>query len=314
MTITYKQAHLRNLKIKILKILIEKKGLESNFDGVFEDSELRTDFYFQKNDLLKYKADLFSENKVLKIEIQEELAEFKRLHYSILQNEIYANEVRFKELYKEMEEAFRNFKYDDDLISKNMGEISEFVEQLHWFYLPIYEEEFILNRELLPESNLRDFYSHYHAIEDLYRWIIKHPQSVDWKSLAGDLNLNKEIDFKVYTSRWGHYDKYSISRTIEGWKFSSMRNEVECKIDGSSISNTNEEQKFETGIYSSLKHDNVQYPKEGVAHALTLLWNDANSIEMSIEVLQKKMEEITEWISAVEKVTHDKQPSWCNYY
>lgn len=314
MSITYDQARLRNLKIKVLKILLEKGDVVSNLNMLFNEEILESEFYFQKSDILKYKEELFESNGQLKTEVKEELEGYIEQCQRIDRALIEADTKKFSALYLEMEESLRNFNFDDDLIEKNLREIKTMVKNLHWFYLPIYDEQFILNREVIPETDLVDFYNHYHTIEDLYRWITNHPQSVKWKSLAGDFNLNKELKLKIYTCRWGHYDHYTMLRTIDGWKILSMQGEIHCKVDGSGASIREGYDKFETGIYSILYHDSVQYPKEGVARAFELLWNEADSTEMTVDVLQKKIDDISDWISSVEKVVHKKQPIWCDYY
>lgn len=67
-------------------------------------------------------------------------------------------------------------------------------------------------------------------------------------------------------------------------------------------------------MIDNLDHDSIQYPKEGVRYAFQTLWYLADEDEMSIEELQIKLQEIADWISAVEKATGEFQPDWCDYY
>lgn len=121
-------------------------------------------------------------------------------------------------------------------------------------------------------------------------------------SYRGDINLDYKLNFKVYTRRWGHYDNYSIARTITGWKVSHLSYNGNDEKDGSKY------------LLKSLDHDSVVYPEDGIKYALVTLWNMADEEEMSVEELQIKLQEIADWISEVEKVTGATQPSWCGYY
>jgi len=120
--------------------------------------------------------------------------------------------------------------------------------------------------------------------------------------LEGDCNLNKKIEIKIFTRRWGHEDIYIFKRTIEGWEVSFMGERKECDRNG------------EGGFFDFLKKDFVFFPEEGVKHAVKILWEEADKTKMSIEELQRKLQEIADWISDVEKNVVKKQPYWVNFY
>jgi len=60
----------------------------------------------------------------------------------------------------------------------------------------------------LPEINVKEYYYHFHTIEDLYNEL--HGTEKHWKKIEGDINVNVDLQFKVYTARWGHEDNYSM--------------------------------------------------------------------------------------------------------
>lgn len=127
-------------------------------------------------------------------------------------------------------------------------------------------------------------------------------QGKDWKSVEGDINLDKDMKFKVYTTRWGHDDIYTIRRTFKGWDVRHIGINGETEKNGRGA------------LESNLEHDSICYPKEGVEYAFQTLWQEADTTSMSIEELQSRIQDIADWISEVEKVTHQYQPDWCLYY
>ena len=67
-------------------------------------------------------------------------------------------------------------------------------------------------------------------------------------------------------------------------------------------------------LFRKLNHDYVFYPKDGVKHALEELWDLANGHDLPFDVMNKRMQEVADWISAVERIVGEKQPDWVNYY
>lgn len=289
------QARLRNLIIKIAHAVIEDR-LDLNMS--FEDGDIFKKLYFKRSDLKKHRKTIF-ENKFILEEIKEKVNLYiKKYEESFKCNE----EERFKNLYFELDSYFKTHNSDEMKFKQNIKEATDIATRLHWKYLPIYVEQFIVNNGVLPEDQLGYFYNHFHAIEDLYRYIFTD-NKIDWKSIDGDINLDKEMVFRVYTTRWGHHDNYTIKRTISGWFVEHlMANNGESEKNG------------EGALLEKLDHDSVAYPTEGVKYALEMLWNEADTTEMTVAELQKKLNEIALWIEQVEKVTHEYQPDWCGYY
>lgn len=118
----------------------------------------------------------------------------------------------------------------------------------------------------------------------------------------GDDTLNKEMTFSVYTRRWGHSDVYQIERTIDGWEVHHIAINGKCAKDG------------DGALMINLHHDSIFFPEDGVKYALSNLWDDAEDGNLTPEELQKKLQQIADWISSVEKAVGDNQPDWVNYY
>lgn len=298
--VDYNDARKRNLKIKIFKAYFaEEKRIENNFNK----EEIKSIFYFKESDMIHY-FDIFfkkmpNDSFRIKKEIEKELQSFKKKHnehYS--QREALKNE--YISLYNSLKGSFVAFKSDMEIIKRDMPKAIEIACKIHYIYAPIYSEQMIINRGCLPESDLKDYYNHFHAIEDLYYELIGRGK--EWRSIEGDINLNQEMSFKVYTTRWGHYDTYRIKRTYEGWYVEHIA------INGKA------EKNGRGALQQNLRQDSIFYPIEGVEHAFETLWDDADKIEMSVEELQHRLQQIADWISEVEIITHKYQPDWCLYY
>lgn len=304
-----RKERVRNLTFHILKYIIENSSFNVNREITNED--LKTKFYFKQSDVLNYSSE-FIDNNRFKENVKNTLSEYIALHQRY-KEEIDESQVEdFKLIYKKLVDYYANINKTEDLqLLLSQGAV--LAEKIHWISLPIFKEVYMSNAGMLPEDNLEEYYHHFHTIEDLYREITNDVKKVHWKSVQGDINLNKKMKMKIYTNRWGHHEVYTVKRTTEGWVFSfNLYQDIKCKVNGESLhSITNEE---DTGFYAILRHDSVQYPKDGVRHALETLWEEADSTEMSTEVLEKKLHEIAVWISEVEKATHKYQPSWCGYY
>lgn len=286
---------LRNLKIKLFHYL------KNNDKHTFTLKELQNSLYFKISDIIFYGDRLFEKNEdefTIKNEIINALDDYKSKQENISNN---------------VEKLEEDFKLDYIYLNKNLSNLErlndwqEKIEKmrnsavkLHWKYMPIYEEYMLENRDINPEMDPDGYYNHYHSLEDLYREIIG--EGLDWKSTEGDCNLDKELIFEVFTTRWGHKDRYRMQRKIYGWYVDHI------SINGSS-------QKDGKGaLFSNFRQDGVFYPEDGVKHALETLWNDADSSEMSVEELQERLQEVADWVSEVEKITTGEQPSWVNYY
>lgn len=314
MSITYEEARIRNLKIKIANAIIQDSTVSLN--EKFDNEKLVKLFYFKQRDIEQLKTKLFDEEGQLFDGIKSSIEGIIQTNNSVHQQINYEEERgKLKEGYLALKNHYDAFKNNQKFIEQTLRGLSEVSRNLHYYILPIYEESFICNSGIIPEDDLDNYYYHFHSVEDLYRCIFEADKSVSWKSTGGDLNLGYKLNFKVYTSRWGHYDNYTISREYYGWKIGAFGKNAECAKNGEVLKEEGKDYVTEhTGLYYFLNHDSVQYPRNGVEYALEVLWNEADLKEMEVVELQSKLSDIAEWISGVEKATHQYQPSWCNYY
>lgn len=314
MSITYDEARIRNLKIKIANALVHDSRL--SLDGKFDNEKLVKLFYFKQRDVEQLKSNLFGEDGQILDEVKRDIEEIIRLNAMVHEEINYEEECgKLKMGYLALKNHYDSFKNNQEFIEQQLSNLSTVSGNLHYYLLPIYDERFICNSDIIPEDNLNNYYYHFHSIEDLYRCIFETDKSLSWKSTGGDLNLGYKLNFKVYTSRWGHYDNYTFSREYYGWKIGAFGKNAKCHKNGQVLKEEGKHYVTEhNGLYYFLNHDSVHYPRSGVEYALEVLWNDADSKEMGIEELQSKLSDIAAWISGVEKATHQYQPSWCSYY
>ena len=66
-------------------------------------------------------------------------------------------------------------------------------------------------------------------------------------------------------------------------------------------------------MFQNLEHDNVFFPRDGVAYAFEKLWEDADEGKIDFNELSNRLQQVANWISEVEKSIL-KQPEWVNYY
>ncbi|WP_440970907.1 hypothetical protein ACSS6N_09470 [Peribacillus frigoritolerans] len=301
----YREARKRNLKIKLYKVSLSKgKAL----DQTYSKEAIHKKLFFKKSDIADYIDcffDISNEKYIIKSEIKEEFDRYfeKYNQYSSDQQEL---EVILKTNYKAIRDIYMNFKPTEDAY-EIIQKTKEIAAKMHWIYLPLYPEQTIMNSGIIPEENPEEYYNQFHTIEDLYRVVFESGEIV-WNSVEGDINLNSPLKMRIYSSRWGHDDIYSVKRTMNGWNFKHLSYDFNCSKDGTLNSIK------EDGFYRILAHDSIQYPYDGVKFALETLWKTADSTSMSIKELEIKLQDIGDWINAVEKATKNNQPNWVGYY
>lgn len=296
----YEDARKRNLMVKLFKKYLEDNKLDSI---EFEKGDIASILYFKQADINNYILEFFQETSNEKFKIKDKCIEYiknlKSKHdMYITQNETIKEE--YIKLYKILKSCFDAFTTDHKTYDENIDRAVELAIKLHHIYMPIYSEQMIINRGCLPENDANEYYNHFHAIEDMYYELIGNGK--DWRSVEGDINLDKDMSFKVYTARWGHEDTYTIRRTYEGWYVRHISINGKAEKNGTGA------------LEANLDHDSVCYPKEGIEYAFETLWQEADTTSMSVEELQSRIQDIAGWISEVEKATHQYQPDWCLYY
>ena len=289
----------RNLLVNLTNYI---KKLEEGTKHIFSEEEIRKSVLIKEIDKKIYLEEFFErkENNAeyeLKKDIKTKIDGYIKKH---LENKNISNEEEIKEIYNGLKNMLISGRFNKDKYNELIFKGVKLAKELHWKYLPIYEEQMILNRECTPEEKLEEYYNHYHAIEDLVDVI--DGEKIELNKRNGDLTLNKEMYVKIYSNRRNSYEIYQFKRTICGWNIGILFETEETLKSG------------ENGFFDNLKHNSIFYPEEGVKYALELLWEKADNGEANIEELQIKLQEVAYWISDVEGNLREKQPEWCNYY
>jgi len=271
-----KEARIFNLKIRVLKFIIENN---KDFNYEFRKEELLNNekLYFREKDLdliLEFMGRTGGDYKIKNIEEFENMLQT----HKTFENENF--ELLFKKLeegYIEEQQAIKNRDYEKAW--EFADKYKDIAYKLYWMKLSEFEEYLYVNSGQFPID--KEFFNHIHMLEDLYN-NIKNPKPYSKK---GDENLHKKIDFKIYTRRWGHDDFYSIERTKDGWK-----------VYGFSVFGTNKG--AEDLIRHILEHDNVIYPYN-LGDIFESLWEKADE-DMDFDTLKRCIINLFEWISSIE--------------
>lgn len=293
----YENEHIRNLKVKFVKIFIKNKM--DDFSCAFSEKDLRNTLYLRKIDREKLLDALFNraDNKyTFKPDVEKDLKDIFK-NYEENKSEYDKRKKEFINEYEKYIHEVERFGYDESKFQDFLSKINSFIPAIHWGSLPIYEEEYMSISGFNDlDKNPSEYYKDYYTLSDLYKWVRVEDK---WEpSLLGDCNLDIEMEFPVYTRRWGHEDYYRISRTTTGWYINFLSINGDSEKDG-------------TGkIFANLKHDGVLFPEEDIKNAFSVLWDDADRREMPISELKRKLQDIASWISGVEKAVKTYKPEW----
>lgn len=293
----YKNEHIRNLKVKFVKIFIKNKM--DNFSRTFSEKDLTNTLYLRKIDREELLNVLFNQadNKyTFKPDVEKYLKDVFKYYE---ENKLKYNKQKgtFIDEYEKYIREVERVGYNESKFQDFWSKINSFIPAIHWGSLPIYKEEYVSKRGLNNlDKNPFEYYNDYYTLSDLYKWVKVEDK---WEpSLLGDCNLDIEMEFPVYTRRWGHEDYYRISRTTTGWYINFLSINGDSEKDG-------------TGkIFANLKHDGVFFPEEDIKNAFSILWDDADRREMPISELKRKLQDIASWISNVEKAVKEHKPEW----
>lgn len=302
----YREARKRNLKVKLYKVSLTKG--KAILEQLYSEEAIHKKLFFKRSDIIQFIDEFFdsvNEKYIIKQNIKEYFEEYSSKYDEYFPDKQDLEQI-LKDNYEEIRDIYMNFKPTEkaqEIILKT----KEIAAKLHWIYLPIYPEQTIINSDIIPEEDIEEYYNHFHTIEDLYRVIFENGE-IAWDSLEGDVNLNLPIKLRIYSSRWGHDDIYSVKRTMTGWNFKHLSYDENCSKDGTLNGDKND------GFFRILAHDSIQCPYDGVKYALETLWKSADSTGMSIKELEIKLQDIGNWINAVEKATKNNQPNWVGYY
>lgn len=286
-------ANIRNTKIKIAKIFIEKKF---QADKIFTRNDIPSVLFVREKEFETFKAILFVKtNKSYSITpaFYDEILKWKNLHNKnkgSIENTIH----NYKKLFKSIEKTYNYNTIFDQL--------TPLFQQLHWCFLPVYSDVIIDNRDVSPEDDIVTYYNNFHSLQDLYKIIDSSPDY--WKTLKGDINLNQVCNFAVYTKRWGHEDVYKVKRLYNGWYVENISISGSSAPDGRAL-NPNSK----GGFLANFNQDFVDYPDQ-FHSVIKRLWELADETEMDIKELQIKLSEVARLISEVEKTISRFTPDW----
>ena len=290
----------RNLRISIARELAQQN---STLDEVYETTEIMERFSFCKRDI-KYKLEEFfeptKERYILNTKTRSFLQKVLLAHHTALPFLGEAEVVFLKSFGRYCDEFKTNYhNFDYSRFRSIYNGLLDVIPVLHWGLLPILNKYLMINSRRIPEDDVLSFYDNYDMLHAMLKDIRGEGEKMTTK---GDETLGQEMTFSVYTRRWQHKDNYRILRTVDGWNVGHKAIRGTCEKDGTGA------------LFMNLEHDSVFYPKDGVKHALSILWEQANEGELTVEELKVKLQQIADWISMVEMAIGKGQPDWVNYY
>lgn len=291
---------IRNLRMSIAKGLLSENW---SIERGFLESELKNVFRFKYCDLAYYSTKFFKKSDEKYTLVDKEMTYIKKIlsSHKIAESLLRDADARFVSefggFHNEYVNNYSNFSFERyEKIEKSLMEI---MPVLHWGHLPIFNKYLLHNREINPEENTVEFYCHYDCMKAMLDEIKGVGQIMNIKS---DDTLGKNLTFEIYTRRWGHSDMYRLQRTIDGWECNHLAINGKCQKNG------------EGALFNNLKHDSVFYPEDAVMHAMEKLWEASDEGEIDLAELQKRLQQVADWISSVEKAVGENQPEWVNYY
>jgi hypothetical protein len=132
------------------------------------------------------------------------------------------------------------------------------------------------------------FYRHVHPVEDLLKFLDDTSANDD----PEDQTIGHKFTIDVHSRRWGHKDRYDVTRTESGWIFSHF-NEIPTDTDG------RVEGREGSGFFDILDHDSINYPEELPGY-LDWLWRQAEEQGLTHEQVQEALTQLADWINVVE--------------
>lgn len=296
------RARRRNLRISILKSIAQQ---DDKLNQTYTVDVIVDRFRFRQRDIKYHMTCFFQERESQQYSFCPEMQEFLEKALSAHRRAVSSIEDakiiflkefgRFHDRCKA--DMSRNFDYQE---LKNIYQrLQNIIPILHWGLLPILNKYLMINSGIMPEDNLIQFYDHYDMLCAILNEIQGNGEVMTTK---GDETLNQELSFFVYTRRWGHNDCYRIQRTVDGWHIGHIAINGDCDKEGSNA------------LFANLSHDSVFYPEDGVKYAMSNLWEDAEDGKLTLPELQKRLQQIADWISTVERAVGEGQPQWVRYY
>lgn len=148
---------------------------------------------------------------------------------------------------------------------------------------PKHHKYMIKNRGLDPEHP--DFYDHIHPLEDLLDYLEDTTANDD----PEDVTMGHKFAFDVFSSRWGHKDRYTLTRTEKGWHIWAMSYQgVDLLHEGMKT------------LYRAMEHDSISFPRN-VDSYLESIWIIARDQGSSHDQVQEMLTRVADWVCETER-------------
>lgn len=286
----------RNILINLTQYLIDNN---LNKEHKFTESEIRQYILIKEPDYDHYLNTIFKCKNNEYIILDHVYDKLNNYINNYNQNKDNTNEEDFiKEFDKYMQTSCE--KYD-------LTKLIKYAIKLHWKYLPMfiyykYSKDYT---NYIPENNLEEWYSKYTNLQILYKCIknkycfsyINHNNYIDFNTIRDKGTLSKPIPIEIYNKNLYEKEKHILVRTSYGWE-----------LDGIFAFKNGD-----TSIYDMCEQTKIFYSKEAMRRALETLWDKAEQGEIDYDELNKKLDELFNWINNVQKEILQKQPNWFIY-
>ncbi|MGY4556831.1 hypothetical protein COL22_02055 [Bacillus thuringiensis] len=146
---------------------------------------------------------------------------------------------------------------------------------------PKHHNYMIKNRGMRPEEP--DFYNHIHPVEDLLSYLDDTSANDD----PIDSTLGCTFEFNVYSNRWGHRDRYELTRTENGWHVRHLTFDGTDSLDNMAT------------LYAAMSHDGISFPSS-VKYYFSSIWMIAQDEGLEYNQVQEMINRVADWISQTE--------------
>ncbi|MGN5648922.1 hypothetical protein [Bacillus sp. Brlt_9] len=146
---------------------------------------------------------------------------------------------------------------------------------------PKHHKYMIKNRGMEPDNP--EFYNHIHPVEDLLSYLDDSSANDD----PIDFTLGNTFEFNVYSNRWGHIDRYELTRTENGWHVRHLSYDGEDNMH-----------EMKT-LYAAMSHDGIAFP-HSVKHYFSSIWQLAEDEGLEYHQVQEMLNRVADWISQTE--------------
>lgn len=98
------------------------------------------------------------------------------------------------------------------------------------------------------------------------------------------------LRLEVYSPRWGHIDRYKISKTDNGWYVAHISINGECDKTGAPY------------LFENFRQDEINYsPNLGMY--MKTLWDKSTSCNMSEDEIQEQLDLLGKWLQTDQKAS-----------